>query len=200
MFTNLYANSCVLALLTAVIVSPARADIVLLGGTSAQRTLLRGVIDKQIPVQWCQHANVRVSIDPTWSKSGKSPADCTLDGFYDEQTMRIALRGTQDKCALPYTFVHEFGHYFWQNEIDGAQRSRYWLVYSRQKKMGRLVTAYADTNLQEGFAEAFAYYVLSQETLRRRDPISLAYFDSLRRAPLAPLGTNRASQPVKRPL
>jgi len=90
-------------------------------------------------------------------------------------TLRQSLRG--ENAAL--VFVHEYGHYVWSNVLTDADRARYRRVWREQKRNHSLITEYAGDSDEEGFAEAFAYFVRKPGTLRRIDGRSSKYFSEL---------------------
>lgn len=115
----------------------------------------------------------------------ESKGDTIVDGCYQDAedenamggqiTLRMSLRG--DSAAL--VFVHEYGHYVWSNLLTGSDRARYRRLWHEQKRIGALVTAYAGDSDEEGFAEAFAYYIRHQGTLRRADARSCTFLSDL---------------------
>ncbi len=90
-------------------------------------------------------------------------------------TLRQSLRG--ESAAL--VFVHEYGHYVWSNVLTDADRARYRRVWRDQKRNHSLITDYASDSDEEGFAEAFAYFVRKPVTLRRVDGRSMKFFAEL---------------------
>ncbi|MDR3709371.1 MAG: hypothetical protein P4L33_13810 [Capsulimonadaceae bacterium] len=181
----------------------ADADLAIQGGSQAQQQLLRQIFTSRIPAPLRQGATLFVNIltdrqmnayihyGNSAHMSSNDAADA-IDGIFEDGPPTITLRGATDQCALPFTFVHEFGHFFWQNGLTKTDRSRYGEVYSKQKRAHSLITEYAATDVHEGFAEAFSYYILSKTTLRHRDPLSCAYLDNV----FGRVGN--ASQPVVR--
>jgi hypothetical protein len=105
--------------------------------------------------------------------------DDTIDGIYEDQPSRITLRGSTSPNDLPYTFAHEYGHYTWQAFLTRSDRARYAQVYKHQLKAHHLVTDYAATNLDEGFAEAFSFYIVNRSELDKRDHESCKFLDDL---------------------
>lgn len=109
--------------------------------------------------------------------------DGEIDGIFEERPPRITLRlpgrGTPDLD----TFAHEYGHYVWFHLLSRDDRDQYASLYKHQKAAHRLITRYAEVNVEEGFAEAFARYVNAPAALRARDRAS---FEFLRTWPGTP--------------
>ena len=166
------------------------ADLTIRGGSEYQQRLIRTAFTTRIPLTWRQSANLAVQIlaDRAMDAYIHSGSDAhvsggdqedAIDGIFEDDPPTITLRGTDDASDLPMTFAHELGHYYWQKRLTGAQRSRYVEVYSKQKSSHHLVTDYAATDVHEGFAEAFSYFLLARDVLRRRDPLSCRFLDKL---------------------
>lgn len=90
-------------------------------------------------------------------------------------TLRQSLRG--ENAAL--VFVHEYGHYVWGNVLTSADRARYRRIWRDQKRNRSLITDYAGDSDEEGFAEAFAYYIRKPAMLRRIDSRSAGFLGEL---------------------
>ncbi len=111
--------------------------------------------------------------------------DTVVDGCYqnrresEDDTARIylsdALRG--EEAAL--VFAHEYGHFVWDELLNDRQRDSYYLLWREQKKMEHLVTEYAAESEEEGFAEAFSYFLRKPDVLQKRDPASAKFLRSL---------------------
>lgn len=111
--------------------------------------------------------------------------DTVVDGCYqnrrgsEDDTARIflsdALRG--EEVAL--VFAHEYGHFVWDELLNDRQRDSYYLLWREQKKAEHLVTEYAAESEEEGFAEAFSYFLRKPDTLQKRDPASTKFLRSL---------------------
>ena len=108
-----------------------------------------------------------------------------IDGVYESHPDRLALRLTTPQSLDMFTFAHEYGHYVWFHLFDDADRRRYEAVYKRQRDAGHLVTRYAQTDLEEGFAEAFSFYAAEPPMLAVRDPASFRFLTQWT-PPLAP--------------
>jgi len=98
-----------------------------------------------------------------------------VDGVYESRPDRMALRLTPQQSLDMFTFAHEYGHYVWFHLFDDTDRRRYGAVYKRQRDAGHLVTRYAQTDLEEGFAEAFSFYAAEPPILAARDPASYQF-------------------------
>ncbi len=109
--------------------------------------------------------------------------DGSIDGIFEDDPPRITLRLPRGEAPDVATFAHEYGHYVWFHRLSKDDRNAYESLYKRQKDARRLITPYAQTNVEEGFAEAFSAYVNTPAALQKRDPLS---FDFLRTWHAAP--------------
>lgn len=100
-----------------------------------------------------------------------------VDGVYENGPARITVRVPRNGAVDLFTFAHEYGHYVWFNILSGHDRSNYEAIYNRQKINHHLVTRYASTNVEEGFAEAFSFYTNQAAMLKYRDSESFAFLD-----------------------
>ena len=108
----------------------------------------------------------------------KSHADeGEIDGVFEDNPPRITLRVPETGDPDTFTFAHEYGHYVWFDLLTRDDRKRYEAVYKKQKAAHHLVTRYAATDAEEGFAEAFSFYVSEPPLLQRRDPASYQFLN-----------------------
>jgi hypothetical protein len=112
-------------------------------------------------------------------------SDSIVDGCYqadpasDEMAGRITLRRSLRGENAALVFTHEYGHYVWANVLSGADRLHYRRIWREQKRSGELVTEYAADSDEEGFAEAFAYFIRRPKALRRADARSWRFLTEL---------------------
>jgi len=92
-----------------------------------------------------------------------------IDGVYDRNPPRIAVEIEQGGKIDDFTFAHEYGHYVWFELMSKADRKAYEAVYKQSKQDRHLVTDYAAVSVDEGFAEAFSFYVNLPQDLQHRD-------------------------------
>jgi len=114
--------------------------------------------------------------------------DGEIDGIFEDDPPRITLLIPEAGSPDMFTFAHEYGHYVWFNLLSKDDRKRYDTLYKKQKAARHLVTRYAETNTEEGFAEAFSFYANEPPLLLRRDPAS-SQFLARWAAPLSPNDT-----------
>ncbi len=93
-----------------------------------------------------------------------------IDGVYESRPDRMALRLPPKRGIDMFTFAHEYGHYVWFHLLSEDDRRRYEVLYKRRRTTGHLVTRYAENGVEEGFAEAFSFYVAQPPILAARDP------------------------------
>jgi hypothetical protein len=110
--------------------------------------------------------------------------DTQVDGCYDSGeddhdppsiTLRESLRG--EDAGL--VFSHEYGHFVWDTFLSDRQQAQYTHLWQRQKRAGHLVTEYAGDSEEEGFAEAFSFYLRKPDVLQRRDRESWQFLHAL---------------------
>ena len=101
--------------------------------------------------------------------------DGEIDGIYEDDPPRITLLVPQNDSPDLFTFAHEYGHYIWFNLLTKDDRKRYEGIYKKQKAARHLVTRYAETDTEEGFAEAFSFYAAEPPLLMRRDAASYQF-------------------------
>ncbi|HZT42367.1 MAG TPA: hypothetical protein VFA07_09255 [Chthonomonadaceae bacterium] len=96
------------------------------------------------------------------------------DGVYIEDddsdvppTIRLADSLSDENSGL--VFAHEYGHFIWNDKLTRSQRRDYRHLWWRQMHAGHLVTAYASDSPEEGFAEAFSYFLQKPDQLKRKD-------------------------------
>lgn len=170
--------------------SLASADLVLKGGNDRQQLAIDEIYANRIPAVWRTSHPIKVNIltdremnayirAGSDQKMQSSDDDDTIDGIYEGGPPTITLRGNTDSESMPLTFAHEYGHFVWESELTRADRSRYIAIYQRQKRDHHLVTEYAATDVHEGFAEAFSYYVMARNSLLRRDEASCRFLDEV---------------------
>ena len=185
----------VLLLAAGILLGPPRAHAqVVVADTAppaAARTLL-GWFGKHIPARF--QARDRFVVTPLSDRdmdsylaaqdtgedddSSSSHADDEgIDGIFEDDPPRITLRLPAGEAPDVGTFAHEYGHYVWFHQLSKDDRKSYEGIYKRQKDAHKLITPYAETNVEEGFAEAFSAYVNTPSALQKRDPLS---FDFLR--------------------
>ena len=96
------------------------------------------------------------------------------DGEYVEdedsdEPPTIRLADTLDEVNSSLVFAHEYGHFVWNDKLTRAQRRAYRHLWLRQMRAGHLVTNYASDSPEEGFAEAFSYFLQKPDQLKRKD-------------------------------
>jgi hypothetical protein len=113
------------------------------------------------------------------SSSHTADDDGDIDGVYESDPDRMALRLPAAGDIDMFTFAHEYGHYVWFDLLTDNDRRRYEALYKRQRAANHLVTRYAATDVEEGFAEAFSFYASAPPMLARRDPVSLDFLSQM---------------------
>jgi hypothetical protein len=101
-----------------------------------------------------------------------------IDGLFDNRHMKISLRVGPGGDFDQETLTHEYGHYVWFHILSRSDREAYRSIYDRQRRANSLVTDYASVNLEEGFAEAFAYFIVDPAKLKQGDQASFAFLST----------------------
>ena len=165
-----------------------RADIAVSGGSAAQQKQISDVYNN-LP-QCCRDGGkICVQVlnghDMDAYIASGDPGEAHLinlaavDGIYQNFVPTITLRAESQSTDLSCTFAHEYGHFIWQRHLTHADQRAYAMVYDHQRKARCLVTTYAAVSLEEGFAEAFSYYVTNKSVLVNRDSMSCCYLDQM---------------------
>lgn len=182
-----------------------RASVDVEGGSANQRGAISHVL-QALPAT-CRTApvlHVVILNDSDMDRfiaDGEQPGDPeigdmdSIDGIFQDNPMSITLRGSAATKAMSDTFAHEYGHYVWETMLSSGQRRAYESVYKRSAGAHRLVTDYAGTSVEEGFAEAFCYEVLHHAILQHRDPASSSYLDRILRVAQDPATSPDTAQP-----
>jgi len=163
----------------------ARAQIVVTGPTTPAARTLTAWFTRHIPARFQARARFEVNplsdgemqdylrADDGRDQDQSAHADDgDIDGVFEADPDRITLRIPSSGRPDLYTFAHEYGHYVWFNLLSRDDKRRYEGVYRRQKAAHHLVTRYAQTDVEEGFAEAFSFYLNDPALLLRRDASS----------------------------
>lgn len=170
---------------------PARAQLDVSSPSPAQARQLQAWYEQHMPVRFRAHSRLtvrelsdadmndylRADQDPSdnsfQSSSGGDNEE--IDGVFEGAPDRIALRLPASGNLDMFTFAHEYGHFVWFNLLTRDDRRRYEAIYKQQRGAHHLVTRYAATDLEEGFAEAFSFYASEAPVLERRDPLSYTF-------------------------
>lgn len=124
--------------------------------------LVREVSDKEMDAIIAEDVN----------ESARQKDDSVVDGIfvYDENDRpTITLRRSLTAADAPLVFAHELGHLVWDTHLSAADRARFTAVYRQAKAARRLITPYAAESVEEGWAEAFSFFVLKPDILQKRD-------------------------------
>lgn len=167
---------------------PTQADLDISGANSQERATLQSDFDNHVPIRFHTGQEIDVQIfsreamldyiregQPADQSADQDEGDDTIDGIYEDGPPTITLRTTPDLDDLSFTFAHEYGHYVWEDLMTRSQHRAYAKIYYKERAAHRLVTAYAATDLDEGFAESFSFYAMAPPILQKRDPLSYRF-------------------------
>ncbi len=166
---------------------PASAQIVVSSPVPAAAQSLTSWYVRHIPVRFRAASRLTIRELPeaemnTYLHGGSEDASHSegdgmedIDGVYESHPDRMALRLPPEHGIDVFTFAHEYGHYVWFRLFSDDDRRRYETLYKRRRAAGHLVTRYAENGVEEGFAEAFSFYVAEGPMLAARDPDSFQF-------------------------
>ena len=171
---------------------PCHSQIVFKNET--RRTSVWKSIYSRLPFVWKANLRVTVREVPDSTMTALTEAYENLSSRNDESQVdglfiknrgdasapaRIYLSDTLRGESIGLVFVHEYGHFVWHSMLSATQRNRFKRLWNEQYEEGVFVTPYAETSVEEGFAEAFSYFIRRPEELRRRDFRSLMFLTDL---------------------
>ena len=180
-----------LAVLFAALPHAGRAQMVVLGGAPSEARALTAWYGAHVPPRYRVRSRLTVRSfndrqmaaylkddsggDSDRLPSGGDGGDGDIDGVFEEDPPQITLRTPASGTPDVFTFAHEYGHYVWFEILRPDDRRRYEALYRKQRAARHLVTAYAATDVEEGFAEAFSFYANEAPILAHRDPLSYQF-------------------------
>jgi hypothetical protein len=155
----------------------------------------------QIPARWRSRRTVAVRevtgssleglvrlLSASDDKGIQDPS--SVDGCYqtahDGQPATITLRRDMPRAEASLVFTHEYGHFIWENGLSDGERAHYRRIWWAQRAAGHLVTEYAASEDEEGFAEAFAHFLRNPAKLKRRDVRSWRFLHDCSAEPAPP--------------
>ena len=116
-----------------------------------------------------EYGNNRSTVDGCYQKGGDDKGNVGT----------IRLCDCREEPQSAQVFLHEYGHFVWDEKLVKKQREDFKRLWRRQKTVGRLVTKYAGDNVEEGFAEVMAHFLRQPGVLRECDPASYAFIADL---------------------
>jgi len=168
---------------------PAASQVVISGPSTPVTAELNGWVSHHVAAKFRAKGLLKVNIlndsemtaylqksdggDP--SDQSSHADDGEIDGIFEDGPPRITLLIPENTAPDFDTFAHEYGHYVWFELLTPEDRKRYEVIYQKQKAAKHLVTRYAETDTEEGFAEAFSAFTNESFLLRRRDPASYQF-------------------------
>ncbi len=165
----------------------AQAQFVVTGPQTSASAALTAWFDRHVPAKFRAIGPFEVhpltdSQMAAYLQNGSSEEDQSshtdggeIDGIFEDSPPRITLLVPENGSPDLFTFAHEYGHYVWFDLLTKDDRARYAVLYKKQKAARHLVTRYAETDTEEGFAEAFSFYAVEPPLLRHRDPASYQF-------------------------
>lgn len=106
-----------------------------------------------------------------------------IDGCYQnsgiKEPIHIFIRETLRGEAAELVFLHEYAHFIWDEFVTPDEQEIYTKVWREQRRNKRLVTQYASTSVEEGFADALSYALRKPKYLKQRDPRSARFMERL---------------------
>jgi len=186
---RIIACSIVAGVLSLCTLNVSRADIVVKGANGEKAGELNTWCSRHIPSVFRPQTDVVVrqlsdsqmnaylTGDDQGNNSNdrSSSDDDDIDGVFENDPPRITLRLPNTGSPDMFTFTHEYGHFVWFDLMSKDDHNRYAAIYKKQRAAHHLVTRYANTDLEEGFAEAFSFYINEAPVLQRRDSASYEF-------------------------
>ena len=174
---------------------PTQAQMIVAGPITATTLSLQGWYSHQLPPVFQAHDILAVHpladgpMDAYLKANGVDPGpdasshagqggEGQVDGIFVNSPPRITLRLSRTGDLDLLTAAHEYGHYVWFNLLSKQDRRDYKNIYERQRRSGHLISDYAGTNLEEGFAEAFSFYVNQPVALTQSDQESFRFLQA----------------------
>ena len=106
-----------------------------------------------------------------------------IDGCYQnagtKEPIRIFIRETLKGEEAELVFLHEYAHFVWDEFVTPDEQEIYSKIWREQKRAHRLVSEYAETSVEEGFAESLSYALRKPKLLNRRDSRSARFCERL---------------------
>jgi hypothetical protein len=167
---------------------PAQADLVLKSKFNDATTFPTSWYQQTIPSCFRSSANITLyafddhdmdrylrSVGLASGASCSKDGDLEIDGLFDNRRTSIFVRVSDQGAFNNQALTHEYGHYVWFRLFSKKDRGKYRKIYNGQRHNHFLISDYSYTNLEEGFAEAFAFYVISPNLLQQKDAASYAF-------------------------
>jgi hypothetical protein len=167
---------------------PAQANIVVKSKLTPATSSLTTWYEQTIPSSFRSPANITLyaynnhemdnylrSVGLFDGTSYASGGPGEIEGLFDNRHLRISVRISEQGTFDNQVLTHEYGHYVWFKLLDKNDRNQYRLIYNTQRRNHHLISDYADTNLEEGFAEAFAFFITSPNSLQQKDQLSYGF-------------------------
>ena len=141
-------------------------------------------------VSWREMEDL-VAQDPDQPPASEDDGEVQGLFFLDEDDeARIYLLRGMSASHEQMVLAHELGHMVWDTHLTRSEQRAYEKAFHEASGRDRLVSEYAADSIYEGFAEAFAFFVMKPDVLQRRDPVS--------HAALRAICTGRKSEPKSR--
>jgi hypothetical protein len=144
-----------------------------------------------LPTAWKTQKTVVVEVvsaqrmQQLFEETMGQPCSDVVDGCYYlggdriDADATILLLNTLQGDQARTVFAHEYGHFVWDQLLTAAERDAYNAVWKRQLRRHCLVSTYASTSVEEGFAEAFAEYICARQKLDACDVLSEKFLNKL---------------------
>ncbi len=141
--------------------------------------------DREIVVEEVSGAELRrIAAESEDTEPQDEESDETdIDGCYQnsgvKEPIRIFIRETLRGETAELVFLHEYAHFIWDEFVTPDEQELYTKVWREQRRSKRLVTEYAATSVEEGFADSLSYALRKSKYLKQRDPRSARFMERL---------------------
>lgn len=175
----MFSRVCVILIIALTIATRSvHASIEVIGATDTQKQSI-DILYKSFPNCCCIQEKITIRLLDNRSMNSYLKAlegshfndyrNDNIDGVYSKSESTITLRSECDPNKLITAFAHEYGHYVWFKLLTKSQREDFKTLYNNAYSKRKLVTRYAETSIEEGFADTFMTYILDNTKLRTCD-------------------------------
>lgn len=113
--------------------------------------------------------------------SGLFARESTIDGIYVSDMIRryrpsyIYLRKKAKKSETAASFVHEYGHYVWNEVLTKRERDTFSRRWDNDAEIFDTYCHYSTDSPEEAFAESFSYFIRMPWVVRSKDPVTYKF-------------------------
>jgi hypothetical protein len=88
------------------------------------------------------------------------------DAYYNPVTNQIVISPEKvNYSSIQDVYLHEYAHYIWYQKLEPKERCYYTTIYDNATEF---ISDYAETNVEEDFAETLRFYLTNIPTPKDR--------------------------------